>query len=291
MNPTQVEGAHRVRRTTMSAYDAAKANIEIVESRRTQYNDHSAYEAARVKARDDAAPTATNAELMARKESGVNNKPYDHLTNTERADYLTVKEKIESRMFQDVLKLAKTKAGKDQDIYKMLGERALSSTHTYFGGRSSEWDNGVRATNFNCHSAFIIDNYDEIQELKKQLAAMNVPAVVDNREEIQELRRELAVMRSELASLKAASVLDDIDDDEDEDEIEQPVVTPTACEPKVSASRAAETRIDKENRRWRKGTATTRAVASMKKAARDIVADAREHSDRHYEQVCKDWLS
>ena len=273
----------------MSAYDAALALIKIVESRRTQYNDHSAYERERVKARDAAAPTTANAEIMAKKESGVNNKPYDHLTNTERADYLTVKEKIESRMFQDVLKLAKTKAGKDQDIYKMLGERALSSTHTYFGGRSSEWDNGVRATNFNCHSAFIIDNYDEIQELKKQLAAMNVPAVVDNREEIQELRQELAVMRSEIASLKAASVLDDIDDDEDE--IEQPVVTPTACEPKVSASRAAETRIDKENRRWGKGTAATRAVASMKKAARGISADAREHSDRHYEQVCKDWMA
>ena len=281
----------------MSAYDAALALIKFVESRRTQYNDHSEYERERVKARDAAAPTTANAEIMAKKESGVNNKPYDHLTNTEQAAYNTVKENIESRMFQDVLKLAKTKAGKDQDIYKMLGERALSSTHTYFGGRSSEWDNGVRATNFNCHSAFIIDNYDEIQELKKQVAAMNGPVVVDNREEIQELRQELAVMRSELASLKVTSVLDDID----EDEIEQPA-TPKeaceslqefihACEPKVSASRAAETRIDKENRRWGKGTAATRAVASMKKAARGISADAREHSDRHYEQVCKDWMA
>ena len=33
---------------------------------------------------------------------------------------------------------------------------------------------------YNCHSAFIIDNHEEIQELKKQVAA-----VVDNREEIQ----------------------------------------------------------------------------------------------------------
>ena len=235
----------------------------------------------------------------------MNNKPHDQWTNTERDHYNIIHEKIKTRTVNTVLKNATKTDGKDQDIYKTLGQRVVYPPSYFCSGYST-------ATNFNCHSAFIIDNHEEIQELKKQMAAMNGSGVVDNelkqqltyvqselagafslwstgQEEIQELRRELVVMRSELASLKAASVLDDIDDDEDE--IEQPVVTPTVCEPKVSASRAAETRIDKENRRWRKGTATTRAVASMKKAARDIVADAREHSDRHYEQVCKDWLS
>ena len=257
----------------------------------------------------DKSPTMAGYEVLrsieqeAKKESGMNNKPHDQWTNTERDHYNIIHEKIKNRTVNTVLKNATKTDGKDQDIYKTLGHRVIYPPSYFPSGTST-------AANFNCHSAFIIDNHEEIQELKKQLAAMNGSVVVDKelkqqltyvqselacafslwstgQEENRELRQELAVMRSELANLKAASTLDDIDDDEDE----QPVITPAACEPKVSASRAAETRIDKENRRWSRGTATTRAVASMKKTARGISSTARDHSDRHYEQVCKDWLS
>ena len=264
----------------MSAYDAALANIETIRERRAEYHDNSDFEKAWAKAKADAAPTTANAEIMARKESGVNNKPYDHLTNTEQAAYNTIKENIESRMFQDVLKLSK-----HGGVYKVLGERALSNDiRSHFPCNNNVGMSGRHRDNFHCHSAFIIDNHEEIQELKKQLAVMNDAVVVDNHKEIQELRQELITMRSELASLKAASTLDDIDD-ETEDELEQPVITPAACEPKVLASRAAETRINKENRRGLRGT------ASMKEHAFGISSAARVNSDRHYEQICMDWLN
>ena len=252
----------------------------------------------------DKSPTMAGYEVLrsieqeAKKESGMNNKPHDQWTNTERDHYNIIHEKIKNRTVNTFLKNAKKTDGKDQDIYKVFGDRVVYQTQMFPSGYST-------ADGFHCHSAFIIDNHEEIQELKKQMAAMNGSVVVDKelkqqltyvqselacafslwstgQEENRELRQELAVMRSELANLKAASTLDDIDDDEDE----QPVITPVACEPKVSASRAADTRIDNENRRWSRG-----AVASMKKTARGISSTAREHSDRHYEQVCKDWLS
>jgi hypothetical protein len=198
----------------------------------------------------------------ANKESGMNNKPHDQWTNTERDHYNIIHEKIKTRTVNTFLKNATKTDGKDQDIYKVFGHRVIYQTQLFPSGYST-------AANFHCHSAFIIDNHEEIQELKKQLAV-----VVDNREEIQELRRELVVMRSELASLKAASVLDDIDDDEDE--IEQPVTPKEACESLQEFIRACEPKV---------------SAKIKKKRALGISADAREHSDRHYEQVCKDWLS
>jgi hypothetical protein len=260
----------------------------------------------------------------ANKESGMNNKPYDQWTNTERDHYNIIHEKIKTRTVNTVLKNAMKTDGKDQGIYKALGYRVVCKGVYFPSGISG-------ADNFNCHSAFIIDNHEEIQELKKQVAISQLctatndaefqklkkqmAAMTDDHEEIQKLkrhisagkalekqvkrmksefirtsallstgqeenralRRELGVMRSEIANLKAASVLDDIDDDDDdEDEIAQPVTPKEACESLQEFIRACEPKV---------------SATIKKKMALGISADACKHSDRHYEQVCRDWLS
>ena len=104
----------------------------------------------------DKSPTMAGYEVLrsieqeAKKESGMNNKPHDQWTNTERDHYNIIHEKIKTRTVNTFLKNATKTDGKDQGIYKAFGQRVVYQTQMFPSGYST-------AANFHCHSAFIID--------------------------------------------------------------------------------------------------------------------------------------